>query len=258
MLKKEEYGAREIYYLNVEGRLQKRDLQGIPNLNLDKFHVIQSKRGKILNAHEYLTIAEHIINDVPKSVIIIDSFSALSTENEMTEDLSKMQRADSAKLLSKFCRKISNILPVNDSVLIGINHLMANVSGFGKSVQEKGGFALAFFCDTKLRAEWFKPWKVGEHQIGQEVCWTKVTSPITSPGKKTSSYIRYGSGIDIQYELLKMCLDIGIISQKGAWFYVDYNGEELKFQGGERLRQAMVDDKDLLNYLEKQYKEIME
>ena len=54
--------GREVYYLNIEGRLKKRDLEGIPGLNLEKFHVIGSQTGKILHAEEYLQIGERIIN----------------------------------------------------------------------------------------------------------------------------------------------------------------------------------------------------
>jgi RecA/RadA recombinase len=48
-----EYGTgsykdgRMVYYLNIEGRLKKRDLEGIPGLNLEKFDVIGSQTGKI-------------------------------------------------------------------------------------------------------------------------------------------------------------------------------------------------------------------
>jgi RecA/RadA recombinase len=100
--------GREVYYLNIEGRLKKRDLEGIPGLNLDKFNIIGSQEGKILHAEEYLQIGERIINEIPGSVVIIDSYSALCTEAEITSEMNKMQRADGAKLLAKFCRKVAD------------------------------------------------------------------------------------------------------------------------------------------------------
>ena len=48
--------GRNVYYLNIEGRLKKRDLEGIPGLDLTRFNVIGSKQGKILHAEEYLQI----------------------------------------------------------------------------------------------------------------------------------------------------------------------------------------------------------
>jgi RecA/RadA recombinase len=140
---KPEYGSgsykdgRMVYYLNIEGRLKKRDLEGIPGLNLEKFDVIGSQTGKILRAEEYLQIAERIINQEPGCVVIIDSYSALCTEAEITSDMDKMQRADGAKLLAKFCRKVANVIPVNKNIVIGITHLMGNPTGYGAEFKEK-------------------------------------------------------------------------------------------------------------------------
>ncbi len=133
---------RHVYYLNIEGRLKKRDLEGIPNLDLTRFSVIGSQEGKILHAEEYLQIAERIINEEPGSVLIIDSYSALCTEAEITSDMDKMQRADGAKLLAKFCRKVANVIPVNRNIVIGITHLMGNPTGYGAEFKEKSGQAI--------------------------------------------------------------------------------------------------------------------
>ena len=124
---REEYSSstgspRMVYYLNIEGRLKKRDLEGIPSINLDRFHIVGSQTGKILHAEEYLQIGERIINEDPGCVLIIDSYSALCTEAEITSDMDKMQRADGAKLLAKFCRKVANVIPVNKNIVIGITH----------------------------------------------------------------------------------------------------------------------------------------
>jgi recombination protein RecA len=247
--------TREVYYLNIEGRLKKRDLEGIPGLNLDKFHVIGSQQGKILHAEEYLQIAERIINEIPGSVLIIDSYSALCTEAEITSEMDKMQRADGAKLLAKFCRKVANVIPVNKNIVIGITHLMGNPTGYGAEFKEKSGQAIAYQTDIKLRAKTFKPWTLSADstQIGQEIEWQVVCSALGPPGGSTTSYIRYGSGIDKYVELLNFAIDIGIINKGGAWY--TYNTE--KFQGMEKLRQYFVDNTDEYTKLEKIVKETM-
>ncbi len=246
---------REVYYLNIEGRLKKRDLEGIPGLDLSRFHVIGSQQGKILHAEEYLQIAERIINEVPGSVLIIDSYSALCTEAEITSDMDKMQRADGAKLLAKFCRKVANVIPVNKNVVIGITHLMGNPTGYGAEFKEKSGQAIAYQTDIKLRAKTFKPWTLSADstQIGQEIEWQVVCSALGPPGGAITSYLRYGQGIDKHTELLNFAVDIGLINKGGAWY--SYNNE--KFQGMEKLRQYFVDNTDKYQELEKSVKETM-
>jgi recombination protein RecA len=235
---------REVYYLNIEGRLKKRDLEGIPGLDLTRFNVIGSQQGKILHAEEYLQIAEKIINEVPGAVIIIDSYSALCTEAEITSDMDKMQRADGAKLLAKFCRKVANVIPVNKSIVIGITHLMGNPTGYGAEFKEKSGQAIAYQTDIKLRAKTFKPWVLSadSSQIGQEIEWQVVCSALGSPGGQITSYIRYGQGIDKYMEAICLASDMGLIQKGGAWYTLTALPDKPKFQGTEKVRSFLLEN----------------
>jgi recombination protein RecA len=247
--------GRHVYYLNIEGRLKKRDLEGVPGLDLSRFHVIGSQQGKILHAEEYLQIAERIINEIPGCVVIIDSYSALCTEAEITSDMDKMQRADGAKLLAKFCRKVANVIPVNKNIVIGITHLMGNPTGYGAEFKEKSGQAIAYQTDIKLRAKTFKPWMLSADstQIGQEIEWQVICSALGPPGASITSYIRYGQGIDKHTELINFAVDLGLINKGGAW----YTYEKEKFQGMEKLRQYFVDNPEKYKQLENSVKETM-
>jgi recombination protein RecA len=233
---------RDVYYLNIEGRLKKRDLEGIPGLNLDRFNIIGSQQGKILHAEEYLQIAEKIINEIPGSVLIIDSYSALCTEAEITSDMDKMQRADGAKLLAKFCRKVANVIPVNKNIVIGITHLMGNPTGYGAEFKEKSGQAIAYQTDIKLRAKTFKPWILGTDstQIGQEIEWQVMCSALGPPGGTITSYIRYGNGVDKYMEAISLASDMGIIHKGGAWYTLTALEDKPKFQGAEKVRQYLL------------------
>jgi recombination protein RecA len=251
--------GREVYYLNIEGRLKKRDLEGIPGLNLEKFHIVGSQEGKILHAEEYLQIAERIINELPGSILIIDSYSALCTEAEITSDMNKMQRADGAKLLAKFCRKVANVIPVNKNIVIGITHLMGN-PGYGNvEWKEKSGQAIAYQTDIKLKAKFFKKWNLSDDspQIGQEVEWEVLCSALGPPGGSITSYIRYGTGIDKQMELLNLAVDLGLINKGGAWYTMTIVEDKPKFQGLEKARQYLVDNPKIYDTLLEKVNETM-
>ncbi|NBQ16779.1 hypothetical protein EBU24_00485 [bacterium] len=250
---------REVYYLNIEGRLKKRDLEGIPGLDLNKFHVIGSQQGKILHAEEYLQIGEKIINEVPGSVVIIDSYSALCTEAEITSEMDKMQRADGAKLLAKFCRKVANVIPVNKNIVIGITHLMGNPTGYGAEFKEKSGQAIAYQTDIKLRAKTFKPWMLSADstQIGQEIEWQVVCSALGPPGGNITSYIRYGQGVDKYMEAITLASDMGIIHKGGAWYTLTALPDKPKFQGAEKVRQYLLENEQAYLDLVKNIKDTM-
>jgi len=251
--------GREVYYLNIEGRLKKRDLEGIPGLDLSRFHIIGSQQGKILHAEEYLQIAEKIINESPGSVLIIDSYSALCTEAEITSEMDKMQRADGAKLLAKFCRKVANVIPVNKNIVIGITHLMGNPTGYGAEFKEKSGQAIAYQTDIKLRAKTFRPWTVGTEgsQLGQEIEWQVICSALGPPGGNITSYIRYGQGIDRQTEVINLASDLGIIHKGGAWYTITSLEDKPKFQGVEKVRNYLMENNEVYEKLYSQVKETM-
>lgn len=242
---------REVYYLNIEGRLKKRDIEGIPGLDLSRFHVIGSQQGKILHAEEYLQIGEKIINEIPGSILIIDSYSALCTEAEITSEMNKMQRADGAKLLAKFCRKVANVIPVNKNIVIGITHLMGNPTGYGAEFKEKSGQAIAYQTDIKLRAKSFKPWTLGTDstQIGQEITWQVIVSALGSPGGTITSYLRYGEGIDKYMEAICLASDIGLISKGGAWYTLTSLPDKPKFQGTEKVRNFLLENTEAYDNL---------
>ena len=88
--------GRDVYYLNIEGRLKKRDLEGIPGLNLDKFHVIGSQQVRYYT-EEYLSIGKRILTK-NRDLQSLTWYSALCTEAEITADMGKNAKIDGAKL----------------------------------------------------------------------------------------------------------------------------------------------------------------
>lgn len=261
-----ENGARDIYYFDIEGRLKKMNL--LPGINPEKFFIIRSQQGKILNAEEFLTIAEKIACTKPKCVIVLDSVSALCTETEFNNDMSAMQRADGPKLLAKFCRKMAGRIPVNNLIVIAITHIMANPTGYGNPTQEKSGFAVQFQVDVKLKAKTMKLWEIPSQSkpIGQSVTWVMETSALGGiPFTEVESHIRYGQGIDELYELINLSVDLGLIAKGGAWYTCgflsglidDYDEKKFKFQGQEKLYEFFKNNDQYAKLLDKTFKDII-
>ena len=243
---------RQVYYANIEGRLKKRDLEGISNLDLspDQMQIIGSTEGNILSAEKYLSIVDNVVHTQPGSLAVVDSFSALSSESELTGDLADVQVMSVQKILAKFCRRISNALPINRVTVIGITHLMANVQRFGrgKSKIEKSGSALKYQVDVKLHASHSVPLMQGDTQIGQTIHWNIATSAIGPPGQKVESHIRYGKGIWKELEMADLMIDFGLISKAGAWLKLP-NGE--KIQGKANLAKYLEENPEEYNSFSK-------
>jgi len=221
---------RKIYYGNVEGRLKKRDLEGIKGLNFseDMLKIVGSTKGNILSGEKYLAIFDNIIHNEPHAVCVIDSFSALAAESELVGDITDHQVAAMNRYLAKFTRRFANVLPINRVTLVGITHLMANIQKFGagKTKIEKSGNALKYAQDVKLWATHREPLKQGETQIGQKVHWIVENSAIGAPGQKVTSIIKYGHGIWNEYELAELAKDFGVVEGK-TWITLP-NGEKVQ------------------------------
>lgn len=265
--------GRKVYYLNIEGRLKPRDLQGIPKLQKteDKFEIVRSFKkedgsSRILLAHEYLDIAESKIKNEPGCIIIVDSASQLLTETEEQGELGQQHRAPGAVLLAQFCKKIANTLPVSGCIIIMIVHVVANTGGGMKKKSRTGGNKIQYAVDVDLECTYTEKWKVGGGsddesgtEIGKKIHWvTGSTAGNAAPGMETISYLRYGIGIDEIYELFDLAKTTGLIERAGAWYalnYLESKEEKIpKIQGEERVMELLNSNEEYVNILKDRLK----
>jgi recombination protein RecA len=258
--------GRVVFFLNAEHRIKKRDLEGIYGLDLsdEKFHLVQSSPGHIISSQEFCTIAERAIHEVPGSVVIIDSFSILSPEEELAADIGYQDRGKRNGIISQLMRKIAAPLCVNKCIVIGITHGMANTSGMGAWFIEKSATSLKYAEDIKLVGKGVERWRLGEDertpQIGQKVDWLVEFSAILPPGGVIKSHIRYGSGVDRFSELAEIAEQFGLVQKTGAkssWYTLSFMGEDgKKVQGMEAVRDILESEPGLYEKLRKQVYDI--
>lgn len=245
--------GKTVFYLDVEGRLSKKNITGIPNLDRDKFIVIQSTKEKILSAQDFLSIAENIITSVPDCLLIIDSASALCDSSERTDEITAQTRNKGPKLMASFCRRIGNIIPVNRTIVWIIQHLIANTSGYGIPFMEDGGNKIIYQSDIKIRSKGFSDWKNGDVLIGQSVKWDIEYSALGPPGAQVESYIRYGYGIDETWEIVHLGIDLGLIEKGGAWFTPNFLTKHKidppKIKGQEKLYEYFKSNPNYIDIL---------
>jgi len=250
---------RKIVYGNVEGRIKKRDLEGIKGLDLDPnfFRLAGSTKGNILSGEKYLKIFDHIVHHIPHSVGVIDSFSALASEKELSEDLEDSQVAVMQKFIAKFTRRFANVLPINRVTLVGITHLMANIGAVGHASKttEKSGNAIQYAQDVKLRATHTTPLKQGEMQIGQEIHWiVENTATNAVPGQKVTSILKYGRGIWEEMEVIDLAKDFGII-EGGTWLTLP--NSDKKIQGKVNVAAYLEENRNAYDDIYAQVKEMV-
>lgn len=245
-------------YVDTEHRLKRFHLSH-PLLDINRLQILQSQKGKILDAEEHLTQVELYIKDNPDSIIVIDSTSALCSSSEQIMDkISGDIRSKGPKILAHFCRKMASVVPVQDTIIIMITHLIANTSGYGSPYLEDSGNKIQYQSDVKLRGKSVEKWEDKETQIGQIISWNVEWAALGPPGQIIKNYFRYNNGIDETMELIEQAINFGMITKGGAWFTCDFMSElgELpqKAQGQEKLHQLISSDQRYIDCLQDQIK----
>lgn len=255
--------GRDVWYIDVEHRLKKMNLEGCQGLDVAAFKHIHSTPGNILSAEKVLTIAKQILTDIPRSVVVIDSFGALVTDGELTGELKGSQRNDLHKLLSLFHRTLAPIVSINNNILLGIQHIYANVSGKGYNPwMEAGSTKGRYMSDIKLKIKGVESWEYGDHRVGQVVKWAADYTALGPPGGEVNTYLRYGLGIDILQEKLMTAIDLGLIEKKAAWFACHFinkrtNEEKtISYNGEAKLYMAISTNPEYQAWLDEDLQEL--
>lgn len=235
-----------VYIGNVEGRIKKRDLEGISNLDISKVKIVQSSKGNILSGEKFLSEFMTILKENSDCVLIVDSTSVLCSQDEMDGEITANRRPAGPKLLASFCRQMAPVVPTQNNIVILIQHIIANTGTGMSPTYEDGGNKIQFQGDTKLRCTHFK--KQGTEDAasyGQEVNWVIHTSALGSPGAKIKSFIRYGHGVDHEAELVSLGSDCGLIAKAGSWYSFPWIDDSPKMQGEEKVRQFLKENESI-------------
>lgn len=245
----------KVYFFNIEGRLEPRDLAGIPNLELgaDKFEIIESKTGQILHAEDFLDILNSYAEGKTNSVFIADSLSQLCSKERRANKVGDRFRDDVPLMVADMTKRCANVLPVNNNILMGITHITANQGGGPALWSEQSGEKIQYQSSFKLKAEYAETHIVKDQQLGQLVHWKCEWSSLGPPGRKTSSLLRYGEGIDEYYDLMVMCLDLGIL---GGSTWIEFP-DGTKAQGKENARNKIKADPALFAQLSQSLKDTL-
>lgn len=226
---------KDIYYYLPEGRLKSRDLNSLHNLDPNnKFKIIKSIQGRIMAAEDFVNHAATTIKSHPGCVVVLDSGSALCARQELDSEITGTGRALGPRILASFCRQMGTIVPIQKTILIITQHLIANTSGFGSPFYEDGGRKVQYQVDVKLRGKTVQQWKPSteDKPIGQILNWEIRSSALTgTPWTKVQSYLRYGYGLDSETELFHLGTDFGLINKGGTWYSFDFLSEPQKIQG---------------------------
>jgi len=121
---------------------------------------------------------------------------------------------------------------------------------FGNPETTTGGNPLKFYASVRLDIRRIAAIKNGQDIVGNRTKVKVVKSKIAPPFKIVEFDIMYNEGISKEGDLIDLAVENNIIQKSGAWFSY---GEE-RFNGREKFRMKLKEDKELLSRIEKNVK----
>jgi recombination protein RecA len=205
-------------------------------VNVDKLFISQPDSGE-----QSLDITEDLINSEQFSVIGVDSVAALVPQAELDGEISDQNIGLQARLMSKACRRLRNIVNNTQTLLVFTNQLRQNIGiTFQQGPQHvtTGGKALKFYASVRLEITRIGAVKDGDEIIGNQVKIKAVKNKLAPPFKEAVIELKFDSGFDKANDLLEHLVANGKVDKSGAWY--SYKDERMG-QGKLQAREYIIE-----------------
>ena len=196
------------------------DLKYAQSLGIDTDNVYLTQPS---NGEEGLQIAEQLISTGAIKVCVVDSVAALVPKAEIDGEMGDSKMGLHARLMSQALRKLAGIVSKTNTILIFINQVRDKIGvPYGNPLVTTGGNALKFYASQRIETSRSTQYKNLEGDITGNLMKIKVVkNKIASPFKSCEVDIAFGKGIDFVRDLLKVSVDLELITKRGAYHSLD-------------------------------------
>ena len=227
------------------------------------------------------SILNHVVDFIRTGqvgFVIIDSIPLLIPNYvQDADDLEQKSMGGNAKLLSDFTARYIGLIRKQKVIVVGINQVRENMSGYGDPLITTGGRAWKHACSLRLmfkRGDFFD-------QNGDKVKKKDAQSPAghyiemyvlknkNSPWDRKLGFskLHYWKGIDYISDLTEVAVYFGLIDNSSVgWFKIldeegkpvlDDEGKEIKINGKLKLAEYLRTHKDVSGRLYHKVKDLM-
>lgn len=184
------------------------------------------------DAEQALDTAAMVLTTQPRSVVIIDSIAALMAGSEYQESVGTKNFHPTSQMLTKFAKMAPKLCRRNDSLVVYVNQLRANTTGYGPDWKPAGPAAVRYLTTWRVEMSPGDKLKQGDEIIGHKVKFKCIKNKFGRPFQTAQSNLIYGQGFHQGYDLCDLAKAFGLkklIQFNGSWFEF-YNGEKMQGQ----------------------------
>lgn len=200
-------------------------------------------------AEEALDICAECAKSGLFKLIVIDSVAALVPEEELDKDMGQMTIGLLARIMSKFCRKITPLAGQTNTAIFFTNQLRANIGGYGSPEITTGGNAIKYYTSVRMEIRAPKSGLLGPAESPYGIhSRVKVTkNKLAAPHRTGEFDIIFGEGISWESSVLEAGISSKVVEKGGAWLtYKDH-----KEQGKEKFTKYLEANPDVCADIEK-------
>lgn len=211
------------------------------------------------SAEEGLTIVETFVDTGLFSLVIYDSIGASLTLDQQEKGIDEHTMGSLAKKMSVGGNKIKNSAAKNNTAVVFVNQVYDKMSYMG-GVETKGGKAMKFYASMRIelrKRDLMTSDSNKETIIGQALAFKFIKNKVGQPYQKGEAILYFGKGFDQYSEIVELATQYGLINKGGAWFsFKAVTGEDLKFQGKERVIDYFKNSDQDFDYYQTKVREI--
>lgn len=154
----------------------------------------------------------------PRIAFVLDSLGALPTIKEKTDSTEGSEKKDMTRsqAIRSLFRTVRYELAIAKIPFFIVNHVYANVGGYGPMQEINGGGGFKYACDTIITLMKTKDRDDKTKQItGNFIRATTYKSRLSKENQTVELLLKYDSGLDRFYGLLPIALKYGIFKKLG-------------------------------------------
>lgn len=239
---------------------------GIPIDDKTKFHLVQPE-----TLEQGLSILWTYAS-AGVSLIVLDSVGAgvpkAYSEKSIKETGDQQRVGAVASAWSQFLPKLRTRTQKTKTTILGIAQIRSaiNTMGYGESITVQGGKAWKFYSAVRIKLQRVKTEKSQEYSSLSNKAEETVTGAIikakldkckvaATQGNSENFYIRWGEGIDDIRSIIDIAASYNVVKKAGSW--MEWNrpdGEQIRVQGAEKFRAALLKDPAYVRMLQDQIK----